>query len=665
MNLQRYINHLKELVELERKAEIEAMREEMKKLSGREREKAGRAILGLNGKVVGEEFGFRLVKYGREREIKTEIGVGDLVVISRGDPLVSDLIGTVTEKGKRYLIVALETVPRWALKNVRLDLYANDVTFKRQIENLDKLSESGKRALRFALGIEQPEETSGAEFDPFDSRLNKSQREAVSLALGSSDFFLIHGPFGTGKTRTVVEVILQEVRQGNKVLATAESNVAVDNLVERLWGKVSLVRLGHPSRVSKHLRECTLAYQVENHERYMRVIELRNRAERLTMLRDQFTKPTQQWRRGLTDRQIVKLAEKGIGARGVPAKVVKSMAQWIRFNAEIQKLYDTAKQVEEEIVRKIIDQADVVLSTNSSAALEFIEEVEFDVAIIDEASQATIPSVLIPISRAKRFILAGDHKQLPPTVLSEEAKELSETLFERLIDRYPSKARMLEIQYRMNERLMEFPSREFYDGKIKADESVKRITLADLRVKSPACDGSWNEVLMPENVLVFIDTSKSENRWERQRYGSESRENPLEAKLVKETVKRLLELGLKPEWVGVITPYDDQRDMIHSLLPEEVEVKTVDGYQGREKEVIVLSFVRSNRKGELGFLKDLRRLNVSLTRAKRKLILVGDSSTLNAHPTYKRLVEFVGERETVVDANELGEFRGKVKIFQE
>ncbi|WP_461866224.1 IGHMBP2 family helicase [Thermococcus sp.] len=665
MNLQRYINHLKELVELERKAEIEAMREEMKKLSGREREKVGRAILGLNGKVVGEEFGFRLVKYGREREIKTEIGVGDLVVISRGNPLVSDLIGTVTEKGKRYLVVALETVPRWALKNVRLDLYANDVTFKRQIENLDKLSESGKRALRFALGIEQPEETSGAEFDPFDSRLNKSQREAVSLALGSSDFFLIHGPFGTGKTRTVVEVILQEVRRGNKVLATAESNVAVDNLVERLWGKVSLVRLGHPSRVSKHLRECTLAYQVENHERYMRVIELRNRAERLTMLRDQFTKPTQQWRRGLTDRQIVKLAEKGIGARGVPAKVVKSMAQWIRFNAEIQKLYDTAKQVEEEIVRKIIDQADVVLSTNSSAALEFIEEVEFDVAIIDEASQATIPSVLIPISRAKRFILAGDHKQLPPTVLSEEAKELSETLFERLIDRYPSKARMLEIQYRMNERLMEFPSREFYDGKIKADESVKRITLADLRVKSPACDGSWNEVLMPENVLVFIDTSKSENRWERQRYGSESRENPLEAKLVKETVKRLLELGLKPEWVGVITPYDDQRDMIHSLLPEEVEVKTVDGYQGREKEVIVLSFVRSNRKGELGFLKDLRRLNVSLTRAKRKLILVGDSSTLNAHPTYKRLVEFVGERETVVDANELGEFRGKVKIFQE
>ncbi|WP_456394138.1 IGHMBP2 family helicase [Thermococcus sp.] len=652
MNLRRYIHHLKELVELERKAEIDAMREEMRKLSGREREKAGRAVLGLNGRVAGEEFGFRLVKYGREREIKTEISVGDLVVISRGNPLVSDLIGTVVEKGRRYMIVALESVPRWALKNARIDLYANDVTFKRQIENLEKLRESGKRALRFALGMEEPGETSGADFEPSDTGLNRSQMEAVSLALGSDDFFLIHGPFGTGKTRTIAELILQEVKRGNKVLATAESNVAVDNLVERLWGKVNLVRLGHPSRVSRYLRECTLAYQVESHGKYKRVRELRNRAERLVILRDQFIKPTQQWRRGLTDRQIVKLAEKGIGARGVPAKVVGSMAQWIRFNEEIQKLYDAAKQVEEGIIREIMERAEVVLSTNSSAALEFMEGIEFDVAVVDEASQATIPSILIPVSKAERFILAGDHKQLPPTVLSEDAEELSRTLFEMLIERYPRKAKMLTVQYRMNSRLMEFPSREFYEGRIEADESVRNITLADLGVKCPE-NGPWEEVLKPENVLVFIDTSRLKNRFERQRYGSESRENPLEAELVKETVEGLLELGVKAEWIGVITPYDDQRDLISSLLPEEVEVKTVDGYQGREKEVIVLSFVRSNRKGELGFLKDLRRLNVSLTRAKRKLILIGDSSTLSVHPTYKRLVEFVGAKETVVDANSL------------
>lgn len=267
-------------------------------------------------------------------------------------------------------------------------------------------------------------------------------------------------------------------------MATAESNVAVDNLVERLWGKVKLVRLGHPSRVSKHLKESTLAYQVESHEKYRRVRELRSKAERLAMFRDQHTKPTPQWRRGLTDRQILRLAERGIGARGVPARVVKSMAQWIAFNEKVQKLYDEAKKLEEEIIREIIKQADVVLSTNSSAALEFIKDVNFDVAVIDEASQATIPSVLIPIAKAKKFILAGDHKQLPPTILSEEAKELSETLFEKLIRLYPSKAKMLEIQYRMNERLMEFPSKEFYNGKIKAYDCVKNITLLDFDIRA-------------------------------------------------------------------------------------------------------------------------------------------------------------------------------------
>ncbi|NJE86020.1 IGHMBP2 family helicase [Thermococcus sp. CX2] len=640
MNLLRFINHLRELVELEREAEIDAMREEMRRLSGREREKAGRAILRLNGKVIGEEFGYKLVKYGREKEIKTEISVGDLVVISRNDPLRSDLVGTVTEKGKRFLVVALESVPSWALRNVRIDLYANDVTFRRQLENLEKLGESGKRALEFLLGLREPEESRSLKFEPFDKNLNESQTRAVSLALGSGDFFLIHGPFGTGKTRTLVELIRQEVERGNKVLATAESNVAVDNLVERLSG-VELVRLGHPSRVSRHLKETTLAYKVENHPRYRRVREFRNRAERLAMMRDGLTKPTPQWRRGLTDREILRLAEKGIGTRGIPARKIKEMAEWIRINRKVQLLYDEAKKIEEGIIREIIENAQVVLATNSSAALEFLDGVEFDVAVIDEASQATIPSVLIPINRAKRFVLAGDHKQLPPTILSEEAKELSRTLFEGLIERYPAKAQMLEVQYRMNERLMEFPSREFYGGRIRADESVRKVTLADLKVRMPGFGEPWDSILDPGEPLVFVDTSKHPEKWERQRKGSQSRENRLEAALVKKIVERLMGMGVRPEWIGVITPYDDQRDLISSLLPEEVEVKTVDGYQGREKKVIILSFVRSNKKGELGFLTDLRRLNVSLTRAKRKLIVVGDSETLSVHPTYKRFIEFV------------------------
>ncbi len=649
MLLRRFINHLKDLVELERKAEIDAMRLEMKRLSGREREKLGRAILGLNGKVVGEELGYFLVRYGREREIKTEISVGDLVVISKHDPLKSDLVGTVVEKGKRFITVALETVPEWALKGVRLDLYANDITFKRWLENLNNLRESGKNALELYLGLREPEESEPVSFVPFDKSLNASQRRAIAKALGSPDFFLIHGPFGTGKTRTLAELIRQEVERGNKVLATAESNVAVDNLVERLSGSgLRIVRVGHPSRVSKSLHETTLAYLITQHELYGELRELRVIGQNLKEKRDTFTRPSPKYRRGLSDREILRLASKRIGTRGIPARLIREMAEWIRLNEQVQRTFDDARQLEERIAREIIQEADVVLTTNSSAGLEVVDYCSYDVAIIDEATQATIPSVLIPINRAGRFVLAGDHKQLPPTILSDEAKELSRTLFEGLIERYPRKSEMLTVQYRMNERLMEFPSREFYDGKLRAHESVRGITLADLGV-SAASDGFWEEILKPENVLVFIDTSKRGDRFERQRYGSESRENPLEARIVVETVKRLLKLGVKPEWVGVITPYDDQRDIIRSNLPEEVEVKTVDGYQGREKEVIVLSFVRSNPEGELGFLKDLRRLNVSLTRAKRKLIAVGDFSTLAVHPTYRRFVEFVRGKGTFVE----------------
>ncbi|NJE03815.1 IGHMBP2 family helicase [Thermococcus sp. MV11] len=651
--LTKFISHLKVLIEMERKAEIEAMRAEMKRLSGREREKVGRAVLILNGKVVGEELGYFLVKYGRDREIKTEISVGDLVVVSKRDPLKSDLVGTVVEKGKRFITVALETVPEWALKGVRLDLYANDITFKRWLENLGNLRESGTKALELYLGLREPEESGEVDFTPFDRNLNASQRKAVARALGSDDFFLIHGPFGTGKTRTLVELIRQEVERGNKVLATAESNVAVDNLVERLANSgLKVVRIGHPSRVSKNLHETTLAYLITQHELYGELRELRVIGQNLAEKRDTFTKPSPKYRRGLSDREILRLASKGIGTRGVPARLIREMAEWIRLNERVQKTFDDARKLEERIAREIIREADVVLTTNSSAGLEVVDYGSYDVAVIDEATQATIPSVLIPINRARRFVLAGDHKQLPPTILSEKAKELSKTLFEGLIERYPEKSEMLTVQYRMNERLMEFPSREFYSGKIEAHESVRDITLADLGIKAPE-NGPWGKVLKPENVLVFIDTAKREDRFERQRYGSESRENPLEARLVREAIERLLKLGVRPEWIGVITPYDDQRDLISSLLPEEVEVKTVDGYQGREKEVIVLSFVRSNKRGELGFLKDLRRLNVSLTRAKRKLILIGDSSTLSAHATYKRLVEFVRERETVVDTNEL------------
>jgi len=644
MKLGKYLKWLKRLIEREREAEIEMMRREIKKLSGKEREKIGRAILGLKGKVIGREFSFKIVKYGREKDIETEISVGDLVLISRGNPLRSNLVGVVTEKSKKYLSVALEKTPSWAFSNVRIDLFANDITFKRQIENLENLKESGRLALKYSLGGIVSLPSVKISFSPFDKDLNPSQKLAVSFSLGTKDFFLIQGPFGTGKTRTLAEIVLQLVKRREKVLVSAESNVAVDNLVEKLRGRAKIVRLGHPSRVAKDLIDSSLFYQIENSEKFQKVKKLREKIEELIGFRDQFLKPTPQRKRGLGDEKILRLAEAKRTKRGIKIGEIESMAEWLKIQNQITEIIEEVSKIEEKIAEKILEEAEVVLCTNSSAALDILKSFEFDTAVIDEATQATIPSVLIPICKARKFILAGDHKQLPPTVLSEKAKQLSETLFEKLIQRYPQKSVLLNVQYRMNQILMEFPNKEFYGGKLKTHKSVKNITLKDLQIEAPKLGNFWDKVLDPKNVLCFLDTSKSEKKFEKVRPGSTSKENPFEVEIVKEILEKMFETGIKKEWVGVITPYDDQLDLLRKSLGELVEINTVDGFQGREKEIILISFVRSSKEKILGFLTDLRRLNTAITRAKRKLICVGDGETLKSHPVYRRFIDFIKEK---------------------
>lgn len=644
MKLGKYIKWLKKLILFEKEAEVEVMKKEIKNLSGKEREKLGRAILGLNGKFFKREFNFKIIKYGREKEIETEISVGDLVLISKGNPLKSNLVGVVTEKGKRYICIALENVPFWSLKNIRIDLFANDITFKRQIENLENLKEPAKRAIRLALGGERPRPSKKISFSAFDPNLNSSQKLAVSLALGSEDFFLIQGPFGTGKTRTLAEIILQFVQKNQKVLATAESNVAIDNLVERLISKAKIVRLGHPSRVAKNLIETTIFSQVEKEKRYKTIEKLREKLQELLKMRDEFLKPTPQRKKGLSDEKILHLAKVERTKRGIKLKDIFSMAEWIKIQKRINEIIKEIEKLEEKIATRIIEGANVILCTNSSSALEILKNFEFDVAVIDEASQTTIPSILIPIAKAKKFILAGDHKQLPPTILSERAKPLSKTLFEMLIERYPEKSVLLNVQYRMNEILMEFPSSEFYHGKLKADNSVKNITLKDLGIKLPHLPNYLKKILDPKNPIIFLDTSRSEKKFERKKLGSFSKENPFEVEIVKKILKLLFKIGVKKEFIGIITPYEDQLELLKKELGEIVEINTVDAYQGREKEVIIISFVRSSREKILGFLKDLRRLNTAITRAKRKLICIGDAETLSSNQTYKKLLNFIREK---------------------
>ena len=606
------IKKLIKLIQYEREAEISVMIEEIKKTSPQKREKLGRAINNVKGKKLNKELGFTIVQYGRKELIDTEIKVADEVLLSRGNPLKSDLTGTVTEKGSRYIKIALEHIPKWALKkHIRLDLYVSDITYKRMEENLLNLTKNGKKALSYILENHKLENIEiNSKIDFYDKNLNDSQKEAVLKSLNTNDFFLIHGPFGTGKTRTIVELIKQ--LKGSKILVTTESNSAVDNILDRL-DDVKCTRLGHPQRVSKENIKETLAYKVENHPLNNEILKIQKTLDELIAIRDQYTKPTPQWRRGFSDSQIIANGHKKQGGRGINAKTMISMCKWLESNVEIDKLEEKIKAITKKIETDIINKSDVILSTNSSAALEIIKYIEFEVAIIDEASQATIPSVLIPIAKAKKFILAGDHKQLPPTILSSKAKYLENTLFEILIEKYPEKSELLNVQYRMNEELMKFPNKEFYDGKLLSANKEKY-----------------------KDSLTFIDTSNYENNQEKRLKDSKSIINKLEASIVVDLVNNLLKEGVKINDIGIITPYADQVNLIKNKV--DVEVKSVDGFQGREKEIIIISTVRSNNNGNLGFLTDLRRLNVSLTRAKRKLIIVGNKNTLKTNSTYKRLI---------------------------
>ena len=638
--MKKYIKNLIRLINYERDAEIDLMTYEISTMSGKKREELGRAINKVKGKSLGKELGLQIVQFGRSEVIDTEISVGDMVLVSTDNPLKSDLTGTVTEKGARFIKVAFDKrVPKWAIKKkVRLDLYANDITFRRMEDNLKHLSLKGKNALEYILNERNPKKNREIPYINYiDDSLNKSQKSAIENSLSCENFFLIHGPFGTGKTRTLVELISQETRQNHKVLATAESNAAVDNILERLMDnkKLNLTRLGHPQRVSKHNITQTLAYKVENHKLNKKITKIHRKIDNLIEKRKVHTKPTPQYRRGFGDYDILHLASKGKGGRGISSEKMKSMANWIEINQEIDESHDEIKRIENRMIKEIVDSSDVILATNSSAALESISHVKFDVAIIDEASQATIPSILIPIAKAHRFILAGDHKQLPPTIISERAHELEKTLFEELIRIYPFKSQLLNVQYRMNSLLMKFPNREFYNNGLKSDSSVDDITINDILT-------SQHE----EKALLFIDTSEVEDNREMHLKDSKSIINGLEADISVSIAQDYLNAGAGEDDIGIISPYADQVKLIQEKTP--VEVKTVDGFQGREKEIIIISTVRSNPHGNIGFLKDLRRLNVAITRAKRKLIIIGNANTLITNPTYARLIEFVESENLLV-----------------
>ena len=652
-----YIQEYQRLIDIERHAEMEAQLKEIRSLSGKEREFFGRAILGLKGRNAGRHFDLWLVRFGRDRVIETEIASGDIVLVSRGEPLKSDLTATVMAVGRNYVEVAFnERPPKWIKEEgVRLDLYVNDVTFKRMESNLEALrhmQEPAKKVRDIVLGLSVANRAKPKRFEPFNERLNATQKEAVEVALGSRDLMLIHGPPGTGKTTAVVETIRQFVNGGKKVLAAADSNVAVDNMLQKLAEDrdLTLVRVGHPARIDADLQRHSLMAKIAEDPRSAQVEAMLREAQKLVEARNEHSKPTPARLRGMSKDRIKTLAAEGRSYRGVDMKTIRSMAMWIKEDEKVNRYYDAVRDLERAIVQDILERADVVLSTNGMVGSEAMEGMTFDVAVIDEASQQMEPSTLLPLMRAPKAVLAGDHKQLPPTVVSD-LDLLKHSLFERLMEQGDLPQCMLEVQYRMNETIMDFPNRLMYDGRLRADKSVARRTL--VLKDSSGWVADLQKILDPRDPVVFLDTVKldaDENLPPR----STSYENPLEAERIVEIAKALVKAGINEADVGIITPYLSQLKRIRKLLEKSdvsIETKSVDGFQGREKEVILISFVRANLAKEIGFVKDRRRLNVAMTRAKTKLIMIGHMPTLSANDPFDALKKWLQERGKMVVLN--------------
>ena len=553
------------------------------------------------------------------------LGPGDPVRLWSEQPEEPGAVRGVFERREEQTVwLMLERAVDEVDRDYALDPEAPEVSFDRGDAAIARargaLATSDLARLRDVAALARPPHPlAPVTWTPLDTALDERQRAAADLALRSGDVALIWGPPGTGKTRTLVEVIRQRVARGERVLCAAPSNTAVDNLGVRLaevdGGALRAVRLGHPARVSPALAGLALDAQIEADGAYDLAREWRDRARAL--------RKTALGRRGPEAREL--WAE----ARALDRDAAREVA-----NAE----------------RAILDRAQVVLATCVGCDHPLLGETVFDCVIVDEATQAPDPLLLVALARGKVSVLAGDPQQLGPVVVGGPQVEavLGTTAFERLIAS-DAPSVMLEQQHRMHEAIMAFPSRAMYGGMLRASPAVARHALADLGVRSdPARPGS----------IWMVDTAGKDWLEERTDFdpGSSLNNAPAfsfdpstfnsgNAERVAAEARRLLSRGLPPTELAIIAAYSAQARRLRNLLPAEraagLEIGTVDGFQGREKEAVIVDLVRSNDSGELGFLANTRRMNVALTRAKRFLLVVADSATLGDHPYYASFVEYL------------------------
>ena len=440
--------------------------------------------------------------------------------------------------------------------------------------------------------------------------LNATQQHAVNEVLRAKDVAIVHGPPGTGKTTTLVEAINETLARESQVLVCAQSNMAVDWISEQLVDRgINVLRIGNPTRVNDKMLGFTYERRFEAHPDYSQLWAIRKAIRELRMQR-----------KGRTE----------------------------NWHQKMDRLRSRATELEISINADLFGQARVIASTLVGASNKMLDGQHYSTLFIDEAAQALEPACWIAIRRANRVILAGDHCQLPPTVKSIAALKagLGKTLMERIVDSKPEVVTLLDTQYRMNEEIMRFSSSWFYDGKVKAAPITAHRGIFDY-----------------DTPIEWVDDVANDDETVGETFVGETfgRINKVEARQVMELLQayfekigkqRILDESID---VGIISPYRAQVQYLRHLIKKEtffkpfrhlLSVNTVDGFQGQERDVIIVSLVRSNNDGQIGFLRDLRRMNVAMTRARSKLIIIGDHETLAHHEFYKKLYEYIKKHKT-------------------
>lgn len=548
--------------------------------------------------------------------------------------------GTVSYvDGDRMVVTVPDSAPLLELQQstdpIGVQLSFDETSYKLMFEALDRVMKAKNNRLAYLRDLFYSHQKAGRfSFEPMKFPwLNPTQERAVNEVLWAKDVAIVHGPPGTGKTTTLVEAINETLMRESQVLVCAQSNMAVDWISEKLVDRgINVLRIGNPTRVNDKMLGFTYERRFESHPDYPQLWAIRKAI-----------------------RELRKNRKKGSE----------------NYHQKIERLKSRAAEIEIRINAELFGEARVIACTLVGSAHRLLEGMKFGTLFIDEAAQALEAACWIPMRRASRVILAGDHCQLPPTVKSIAALRagLGKTLMERIAENKPEVVTLLKIQYRMNDEIMRFSSDWFYGGKVESAPQIK-----------------YRSVLDYDHPITWIDTSNEENQITiegedapedsastsssvsaanqnsdlnfKEQFVGESfgRINKAEAELTLLTLaeyftkigkQRVLEERID---VGIISPYRAQVQYLKKLIKKYeffkpyrrlISVNTVDGFQGQERDVILISLVRSNDEGQIGFLKDLRRMNVAMTRARMKLIILGNKDTMTKHPFYKKLWEYV------------------------